>query len=106
MFRVTRDWINSNRTPRGAFTRVQVEALGLEWNQLVKGWIRRVDGTEITEVQKLAFEAGKMKKVNVCTEESPTHVDHAVATICAVNKLNDKHRSMLLNKLFPKRNGS
>lgn len=57
--RVTREWINEHRTKRGAWTKAQIEALGLTWNKLEKGWPRKIEGLGITQEQKLAFERGK-----------------------------------------------
>ena len=56
--KLTRSYIKSHRTKRGAWTRVQIEALGLTWPPR-KGWIKKIVGQEITEENKLKFEDGK-----------------------------------------------
>lgn len=56
---VTRGWINRYRTQKNAFTRAQIEALGLDWGNLQKGWISRLEGTQITIDQARAFEQGR-----------------------------------------------
>jgi len=58
--KLTVEYINSYRTEKGAFTRKQVEALGLEWPPS-SGWIRRIAGTEITDDQAREFEAGRVE---------------------------------------------
>ena len=57
-FKVTRDWIFDNRTRRGAWTRHQIQALGLTW-PATSGWIEKLDGELITALQAREFEAGK-----------------------------------------------
>ena len=47
---LTREYIMKHRTARGAWTRAQIEALGLEWPPL-QGWIDSVVGQNITEAQ-------------------------------------------------------
>ena len=58
---LTKQYINSHRTAKGAFTRVQVEALGLKWTPPA-GWVKRLVGTEISEDQAKNFEEGKSIK--------------------------------------------
>ena len=55
---ITLEWLNRHRTARGAFTRKQVEALGLRWPPHPKGWLRKLVGREITEEQRRKFEQG------------------------------------------------
>ena len=55
---LTTEYLNSHRTAKGAFTRKQVEALGIEWPPS-RGWIKKAAGTEITEDQAKVFEEGK-----------------------------------------------
>lgn len=52
---VTKVWIMANRTPRGAWTKSQIQALGIDWPAR-RGWIEDVAGTEISEENKLIFE--------------------------------------------------
>jgi len=55
MWTVTRAWVMEHRTPRGAWTRDQIEQLGLTW-PMRHGWIDRVSGREITEEAQQRFE--------------------------------------------------
>lgn len=43
-----------HRTPKGAWTKVQLMALGLKWPP-VHGWIKEVVGKELTERQFQQF---------------------------------------------------
>jgi len=52
---VTRQWIHDHSTPAGGWNRKQIEALGLKW-PAPKGWIKRLEGTEINGIAKAAFE--------------------------------------------------
>ena len=61
-FTITAEYIHRHKTPRGAWTRIQIEALGLDW-PTKQGWIDRLVDTEISFSQCQAFEAGKDKKV-------------------------------------------
>ncbi len=47
--RVTLEEINAARTPRGGWTRKQLEAWGLEW-PVKSGWVRRLTGDEDARV--------------------------------------------------------
>ena len=58
---LTREYINKHRTPRGAFNRSQVEALGLKWPPKA-GWINNLDGEMITPDQARRFEQGRTKR--------------------------------------------
>lgn len=59
MFKVTRYWIHEHKTPAGAWTKAQIEALGLRWKDKKKGWIGRVEGRTISEARRQAFEQGR-----------------------------------------------
>jgi hypothetical protein len=52
---VTLTYIDQHKTENGAWTRKQIEALGLTWPPK-KGWKKRVVGTELTEKQQAEFE--------------------------------------------------
>ena len=56
LFRVTRLWLVEHQTNNGAWTRDQLQALGIGWPPLT-GWMLRVMGTEITIEAKARFEA-------------------------------------------------
>lgn len=47
--RVTLEEINAARTPRGGWTRKQLEAWGLEW-PVKSGWVRRLTGDDDARV--------------------------------------------------------
>ena len=52
------------RTPKGAWTRVQIEALGIAWPPTT-GWIDRVMGKELTDEQFRQFQ-GKAPQQQGC----------------------------------------
>ncbi len=54
--KLTRQFIMDNRTPKGSWTRSQIEALGLKWPPL-HGWIDTVIGKELTDEQVRVFSA-------------------------------------------------
>lgn len=56
---VTREYIHRHKTLRGAWNKVQIEALGLKWSEKTHGWIDRLEGTEISEEQAKKFEEGR-----------------------------------------------
>lgn len=58
---VTREFIMAHRTVRGAWTKVQIEALGLRWPPL-QGWIDRVVGQELTDAQAKQFRDNTIPK--------------------------------------------
>jgi dynactin complex subunit len=53
---ITREYLDKHRTPAGAFTRSQVEALGVSWPP-TKGWMYRIVGNEISPEKAAIFEA-------------------------------------------------
>jgi len=52
---ITKQWIHDHKTPAGAWNRKQIEALGLSW-PATKGWIKSLEGKEVTLEQKMDFE--------------------------------------------------
>jgi hypothetical protein len=54
---VTLEWLKTHATPRGGYTKAQMQALGLAWPP-VAGWQRAVVGCTIPEKNARAFEAG------------------------------------------------
>jgi hypothetical protein len=54
-FTITREWIEAHRTPRGGWTRLQIEALGEPWPP-PHGWRRRAVGRQITDRSRAQFE--------------------------------------------------
>ena len=55
MHTVTREWIFANTTDRGAWTREQLKAIGVDWPPRA-GWIDRCEGLCITDDAKRSFE--------------------------------------------------
>lgn len=55
---ITKEYIHKHRTPKGAWTKVQIEALGLQW-PTKSGWINNLVGEVITPDQARRFEEGK-----------------------------------------------
>ena len=55
---ITREYIFKHITKRGAWTKVQLSAIGIEWPPQ-KGWIDRIEGKYITDQQAKQFEQGK-----------------------------------------------
>ena len=53
---VTKKWIMSHRTPKGAWTRPQIEALGIDWPPR-HGWMDRAIGKTINNSERIQFEA-------------------------------------------------
>lgn len=59
MHEVTLEWLKTHATPRGGYTKAQIQALGLglAWPP-VPGWQRAAVGWAIPEKNARAFEAG------------------------------------------------
>ena len=51
---ITKEFIFSHTTPKGAWTRTQLAAIGVKWPP-PRGWIDRAVGREITEAQRGVF---------------------------------------------------
>lgn len=62
---ITKNWLLSNRTKNGAWTKRQLQVLGIEWPPK-KGWQKVVIGENITEQEKSMFETSKLDKVKRC----------------------------------------
>lgn len=56
--RITQEYLDQHRTDRGAWTYMQMAAIGVKWPQ-AKGWRKAIEGTEISDEQARAFEAAK-----------------------------------------------
>lgn len=52
---ITKEWIKAHTTPAGSWNRKQIEALGLTYPPR-KGWMKRLEGTEIGIAKQLLFE--------------------------------------------------
>ena len=77
---VTRQYIMRHRTPRGAWTRVQIEALGLEWPPM-QGWISDIEGVVISPQQAQQFESGKTINAKKARKQKPLNLDELVKTL-------------------------
>ena len=60
-FTVTKEWLNKHKTPRGAWTKRQLESIGVMW-PAVKGWQRGVIGLHIPPHQQAIFENGAISR--------------------------------------------
>ena len=89
---ITREYINSNKTARGAWTKVQIEALGLEWPP-TNGWINCLIGEILSPEQASRFEQGKEIRSSA-NKDVYWHVGEKI--IKNVDKLTDRN----LMKLF------
>ena len=56
---ITKDYINRHKTPKGAWNKKQINALGLEWPP-TNGWINRLVGDELSTVSARIFEESKV----------------------------------------------
>lgn len=62
---VDENYLNKHKTKKGAWTRNQLLAIGVEW-PLVSGWKERVIGTTISPEQQMIFEDNNSySKVNI-----------------------------------------
>jgi len=57
---ITHEYIDKHKTKNGAWTRVQLKAIGVSW-PLVSGWKESVVGNSITLAQAEQFESCKTK---------------------------------------------
>lgn len=55
---VTKTWVHAHKTVRGGWTKKQLAVLGVPWPP-PKGWLKAVVGTQITESQRIEFEAAR-----------------------------------------------
>lgn len=58
---VTKRYLLQHRTDKGAWTRAQIEALGISWPP-AKGWQDEVIGNVLTEEKRVEFEAKRPAK--------------------------------------------
>ena len=63
MFTVTKDWLDSNKTKAGGYTKKQLEAISVGFPP-AKGWKKIAIGLLITDEQKSAFELKQQKDSN------------------------------------------
>ena len=55
---LTKEYIMKYRTKKGAWTKKQLEALGIKWPPS-KGWIKKLEGKEISVENAKIFEGAK-----------------------------------------------
>ena len=68
---ITRQWIMDNRTKAGAWTKVQLNALGVSW-PASKGWMQMVEGNLLTDELAERFVNGKNITAKVTKMETMT----------------------------------
>ena len=57
-FTVVEWWLRKYRTTNGAWTRFQLEAIGVTWPP-ERGWFKRVIGMQISPENRHRFESGR-----------------------------------------------
>jgi hypothetical protein len=67
MITLTSELIHKHKTANGGWTRAQVEALGVKWKP-TPGWIKRLNGTQITCEQMTAFVEGRSITAKIARE--------------------------------------
>ena len=77
-FKITKEWIDNNKTVNGGYTSRQAKALGLNW-PLVKGWKKSLVGANITLIQKIEFEVLRTAKPNNKQVKSVLTIDSCIA---------------------------
>ncbi len=68
-FVITKDWIFNNRTKRGAWTKEQINAIGLKW-PATSGWVDSVVGLAISSHDARRFEEGSTKTKKAANKEA------------------------------------
>lgn len=53
--KITKKWITDNKTPKGGWTKKQLQSIGVDWPPQ-KNWIEGVLNKEVTVEQQLIFE--------------------------------------------------
>ena len=95
-FIITRDWIFNNRTKRGAWTKKQINALGLKW-PATSGWIDELEGTAISSHNARTFEEGS-KSLKIKAKSNQLNVSKCIEYLFKnVNKLNSADMVKLMN---------
>lgn len=77
-FKITKEWIDNNKTVNGGYTSRQAESLGLNW-PLVKGWKRSLVGANISLEKKVLFEFLRSAKPNNKQVKSVLTIDSCIA---------------------------
>ena len=82
-FIVSKEWIHSNKTSKGAWNAKQLSCLGVDWPAST-GWIKRAVGMEITEDMKKRFEqlaAYKSREKDRALEKRILRLENTVAEL-------------------------
>jgi len=96
IFVITRNWIFDNRTKRGAWTKEQINALGLKW-PATSGWIDQIVDTSISSHNARLFEEGRIKNSKSIKQPNMT-IDKCIAYLFNnVNKLNSSDMVRIMN---------
>jgi len=61
---ITKDYLDRHKTPKGAYTKRQIEALGFKWPPR-KGWKKIVIGHVITPFSAIVFETSNQPKKRI-----------------------------------------
>jgi hypothetical protein len=92
---VTREYIMKHRTKRGAWTRVQILALGIEWPPQ-QGWIDEVCGQTLSPESAIEFETGKEIAAKKDKAKSKPRIDDCIDCIFdSQESLNHHHLAKL-----------
>jgi len=95
-FIITREWIFNNRTERGAWTKKQIEALGLKW-PTTSGWIDELVGEAISSHNARIFEESA-KIILVKKKENSLTADKCIAYLFKnVDRLSSADMVRLMN---------
>jgi len=100
MFRVTKDWINKHKTKKGAWTKAQINALGLYWPP-TKGWADDLENSYIPTENARLFEASSTQKAgSVKSKGTNFKLESAVAIVInGKNKLTAEQIERILTAL-------
>jgi len=60
MFKITKQWLEANKTEKGGYTQYQLRILGIKWPPKY-GWKKSIIGMELTKEIVTAYCAGGLK---------------------------------------------
>lgn len=84
---ITYEYLHKHKTPKGAWTKKQIQALGLRW-PLVQGWQELIIGDQITIDQARIFETENVPVSNKKQEQKKPNIDQYIAYLFKnVNRL-------------------
>lgn len=64
LVKITYDYLDKHKTAKGAWTKKQIESLGVNWPPR-SGWKQEIVGEFLTQEQARSFEAGKTQHVEL-----------------------------------------